>query len=95
MSKRIDKSWLVFASIENADHDRCIDIFRRPDMTFGFEEFRRDIEDSGAWTPTQYFSGRSFGACDDAYEAACRAVDWFDEQLKLTPSLKKYPSVAN
>ena len=70
MSKRIDKNWLVFASIENAEHDRCIDMFRRPDQTFGFEEFRRDVEDAGAWTPTQFFSGRAYRNCDAAYEAA-------------------------
>ena len=49
MSARIDKSWLVFLSIENFDHDRCVDLFSRPDGTHGFEEFRRDAEDRGAW----------------------------------------------
>ena len=56
MSKRIDKSWLVFISIENVEHDRCVDLFSRPDGTCGFEEFRRDAEDRGAWTPVSYFS---------------------------------------
>jgi hypothetical protein len=50
MSGRIDPSWLVFDSIENAEHDRCVDCFSRPDGSFGFEEFRRDVEDGGAWT---------------------------------------------
>ena len=27
MSKRIDKSWVVFASVENDDHGKCVDIF--------------------------------------------------------------------
>ena len=54
MSQRIDKSWLVFLSIENFEHDRCVDLFSRPDGTHGFEEFRRDAEDRGAWTPVQY-----------------------------------------
>ena len=47
MSKRIDKSWVVFSSVENLEHDRCVDLFSRPDDTFGFEEFRRDPEDGG------------------------------------------------
>ena len=47
MSKRIDKSWLVFVSIENFEHDRCVDLFSRPDGSYGFEEFRRDVEDRG------------------------------------------------
>ncbi len=49
MSRRIDKSWVVFDSIENRQHDRCVDLFRRPDGSFGFEEFRRDVEDAGNW----------------------------------------------
>ena len=47
-SKRIDASWVVLDSIENREHDRCVDLFRRQDDTFGFEEFRRDVEDGGA-----------------------------------------------
>ncbi|HEY2564091.1 MAG TPA: hypothetical protein VGI44_10300, partial [Acidimicrobiales bacterium] len=31
--------------------DRCVDIFSRPDGTFGFEEFRRDPEDMGGMDP--------------------------------------------
>ena len=51
MSARLDPSWLVLASWESADRFRCVDIFRRPDGSFGFDEFRRDPEDMGAWTP--------------------------------------------
>jgi hypothetical protein len=54
MAKRIDKSWIIFDSIENDEHNRCVDLFERPDGTFGFEEFRRDVEDAGGWTPVQY-----------------------------------------
>ena len=46
MSKRIDKSWTVYVSVENLEHDRCVDFFSRSDGSFGFEEFRRDIEES-------------------------------------------------
>ncbi|MFS3137068.1 hypothetical protein ACLRDC_17155 [Gluconacetobacter sacchari] len=42
MSLRIDESWIVLASIENEQHDRCVDLFARPGGTFGFEAFRRD-----------------------------------------------------
>ena len=51
MCRRIDKSWVVLRSIENREHDRCADLFRRADGSSGFEEFRRDVEDAGAWTP--------------------------------------------
>jgi hypothetical protein len=56
MSGRIEKSWVVLESIENDAHDRCVDLFLRPDGSFGFEEFRRDVEDAGAWTPVAYHS---------------------------------------
>ena len=67
MSKRIDKTWVVFASVENDDHDKCVDVFHRPDATFGFEEFRRDVEDRGRWTPVSYFSGAIFASKEAAF----------------------------
>ena len=76
MSLRLDKSWTVFRSIENADHDRCVDLFARPDRTFGFEEFRRDVEDAGLWTPVSNYSGIAYPTIDAALAAALRAVGW-------------------
>ncbi len=92
MSKRIDKSWVVFASVENAEHDRCVDIFSRPDKSFGFEEFRRDVEDGGAWTPTDYFSGKSFETAQAAYAAAEKSVFWLAEVLGANPKLRRIPN---
>jgi hypothetical protein len=80
MSKRIDPSWIVVDSIENREHDRCVDLFRRPDGSFGFEEFRRDVEDAGMWTPVQYYSYASFPSRDAAHDAASRAVAWLNDQ---------------
>lgn len=77
MSRRIDKSWVVFSSVENDEHDRCVDFFYRPDGTHGFEEFRRDVEDAGLWTPTQYFSGKSFDNADQAAAQAKRSIEWY------------------
>jgi hypothetical protein len=82
MSARIDKSWIVFNSIENREGTRCVDLFYRPDGSYGFEEFRRDPEDAGAWTPVQYFSGLSFASRDEALAAAVDAVGWLAEKLK-------------
>ncbi len=76
MSRRIDRSWVVFDSIENAGHDRCVDLFRRPDGSFGFEEFRRDVEDAGAWTPVAYCSAAPYASNEAARDAAVRAVAW-------------------
>jgi hypothetical protein len=76
VSVRLDPSWTVVASPSTPAVDRCVDIFSRPDGTFGFEEFRRDPEDMGAWTPVAYYSERVFSAEADALAAACDAVPW-------------------
>ncbi len=78
MHGRIDRAWIVVQSLENDDHNRCVDLFRRPDASFGFEEFRRDIEDCGAWTPVRYFSGLSFASAQSALEAARASVAWLN-----------------
>jgi hypothetical protein len=89
MSKRIDKSWTVFVSVENPDHDRCVDIFSRPDGSYGFEEFRRDIEDRGQWTPVQYYSGAIYRSADQALDTAERVVPWLSDVLAKQPELRK------
>ncbi len=76
MSMRIDKSWVVVRSIENREHDRCVDLFRRPDGTFGFEAFRRDVEDAGAWTPVAYYSSAVHPSENAALSVAVKAVIW-------------------
>lgn len=78
---RIDKSWLVLDSVENDEHDRCVDLFRRPDGSFGFEAFRRDVEDAGAWTAVAYHSGAAYGSKEAALAAAIDAVGWLAEAL--------------
>ena len=80
MSQRLQKDWVVLASIENDQHDRCVDLFRRPEGSFGFEEFRRDPEDAGAWTPVRFYAGRNFATREEALAAAKRAVVWLGEK---------------
>lgn len=82
MSRRIDKSWVVFDSIENGQHDRCVDLFRRPDGSFGFEEFRRDVEDAGAWTPVAYYSRAAYASKEAALEVAIMRVVWLGEAVE-------------
>ena len=89
MSKRIDKSWLVFISIENVGHDRCVDLFSRPDGSHGFEEFRRDVEDRGEWTPVHYYAGSSYLSREDALAAAMRSVAWLTDAVRESPSAQK------
>lgn len=81
MSGRIDKSWVVLDSIENGQHDRCVDLFRRLDGSFGFEEFRRDVEDAGAWTPVAYYSRVAYASNEAALDAAVARVVWLGEAV--------------
>ncbi|MFX4223330.1 MAG: hypothetical protein ACMVO3_21555 [Thalassobaculum sp.] len=79
MSRRLEEGWRVFDSVENRQHDRCVDFFSRPDGSFGFEEFRRDPEDAGLWMPVQYFSAARFETLGGARLAAAGAVPWLSE----------------
>jgi SAM-dependent methyltransferase len=81
VSSRLENSWLVRASHQTTEGNRCVDIFERPNGTFGFEEFRRDPEDMGAWTPTSFFSGHEYPSESDAVEAARRVVPWLGQLL--------------
>ena len=76
MSRRIDKSWTVLVSLETDDGLRCVDLFRRPDGTYGYEEFRRDPEDCGVWTPVTFASGLSYPTLEAVRSAAVTAVRW-------------------
>lgn len=76
MSSRLDKSWLVLVSYQTDEGNRCVDIFSRPDGTYGFEEFRRDPEDMGSWTPVSYFSHREYPTQSEASAAARMGVTW-------------------
>ena len=88
MSRRIDKSWVVFESVENREHDRCVDFFSRPDGSFGLEEFRRDLEDAGNWTPVAYYSATPYESAAAALAAGERAVPWLVDALAPKPELK-------
>lgn len=88
-AKRIDRSWRVFASIENAEQDRCVDLFSRPDGNCGFEEFRRDPEDAGDWTAVQYYAALAFPSRREALAEAVRSVIWLREALEESELVKQ------
>jgi hypothetical protein len=66
----------VVASLHNSEVDRCVDIFRRPDGTFCFKEFRRDAEDGGGWTLLSDYPHLSFDSGQAAVAAAKATVRW-------------------
>jgi hypothetical protein len=79
MSSRLDPSWIVISSAQTFEGDRCVDVFVRPNGSFGYEEFRKDPEDMGAWTPLHYFSDKQFSSEDEVIDAAKRTVSWFGQ----------------
>ena len=69
----------VLASVENAQGNHCVDIFMRPDGTFGFEEYRRDPEDGGGWYSLSRYSRHVFDTEQDALAQARASVAWLVE----------------
>lgn len=83
MRKVIKTSDVVCDSIEESSGSRCVDIFKRLDNTFGFQEFRRDSEDLSGWFPIGTFSSYIFENRDDAIQAACEKIEWLKAETKI------------
>jgi hypothetical protein len=66
----------VSRSIETPDGGRCVDLFHRPDGTFGFEEYRRDPEDGSGWYPIGHFGEAIFASEAAALAQAHKLVPW-------------------
>jgi len=72
----------VLRSINDQGADRCVDIFRRPDGTIGFEEFRRDVEDARGWFPIGGYSDCVYTDEAEALAAAVIAVAWLGPAIR-------------
>lgn len=79
MSDRIKNDWKVVQNIEIATGNYCVDIFKREDNSFGFEEFRRDSEDMGKWTAINYYSVLSYGSENEARRDAEDKIAWLKD----------------
>lgn len=66
----------VLHSFETPDGAQCVDLFRRPDGSYGFETYRRDAEDARGWFATGSYSRHSFPSETAAREAAVYAIPW-------------------
>ena len=63
---------LVVRSINNDDNTRCVDIFRRKDDSFGFEDYRFDPETNEGWYKIGFFEESTFfTSAIEAYDSAC------------------------
>jgi hypothetical protein len=86
----------VIASLHNTEADRCVDIVRRPDGTFGFQEFRRDAEDGGGWTLVSDHPHLSFAREEEAVASARATVVWLREPSPSAEAQRAAkPSVAS
>ncbi|MEM9477412.1 MAG: hypothetical protein AAGA71_19140 [Pseudomonadota bacterium] len=66
----------------NLDGDMiCVDVFVRPDGSYGFDEFRRDPEDGRGWYSIGHHGSARFGSFEDALEAAKDTVAWLKDAL--------------
>ncbi|WP_226893377.1 hypothetical protein [Nisaea sediminum] len=72
---------LVLVSHQTGDGHLCVDLIRRPDGSFGFEEYRRDPDDGHGWYPIGGTGGLIFQSQEAALSAARRTVRWLDELL--------------
>ena len=70
----------VIRSLHNDAVDRCVDILKHADGTFGFKEFRRDPEDRGGWTLVGYNPRRVYSTEEQAIAAARAAVVWLRDR---------------
>lgn len=66
----------VVQSINLTGEQVCVDIFVRPDGSYGFEEYRRDAEDLRGWFRIGQFGDRRFNGSEAARAAARAAVPW-------------------
>ena len=70
----------------NLDGDsQCVDIFRRPDGTYGFEEYRREPEDGRGWFAIGDYSPRSFDRESDALANAKASIPWLSSIVERAP----------
>jgi len=72
----------VLRSIETPDSGRCVDFFVRPDGTFGFEEYRRDMEDGRGWFPIGFHAEKIFKSDEESEEKALATVSWLKDALQ-------------
>jgi len=67
----------VVTSRNSLDGLVCVGVFRRPEGSFGFEEFRRDPEDASGWYGIGGFRELRYGSAEDADQDAVARVSWY------------------
>lgn len=75
----------VMVSIEAPGGMLCVDIFVRPDGSWGFEEYRRDPECGHGWYTIGGHAEQCYPSQPDARLAARKAVDWLQMVDAMPP----------
>ena len=79
--KTIFRRPVVTRSINSAEGLRCVDIFRREDNSFGFEEYRKDPEANEGWIKIGFFGEvTKFASEDEAFDEACETIPWLSQR---------------
>ena len=71
------KDQVVINSINNDDNNLCIDFFIRNNNTFGYQEYRKDPENTSEWYRIGNYDYKVFSNKDDAYHDAKKTIVWF------------------
>jgi hypothetical protein len=70
------KDRLVVASLETDNGLRCVDIVKRPDGSYFWDEWRRDPEDPSGWHSASRRSVGQFETEESARRDAAHIVEW-------------------
>lgn len=70
----------VLESINLDGDGLCVDFFKRPDSSYGFEEYRRDTETGEGWFPIGFYSDLRFETLDQARQQAIDCVIWLESE---------------
>ena len=71
---------LILRSLETSDAARCVDVCQREDGSYGFEIYRRDVEDASNWFAIGGFAGQCFATDSDAISVAAQYAPWITEE---------------
>ena len=75
------KRHVVTKSISSDEGLRCIDIFRREDNSFGFEEYRKDPEANEGWFKIGFSEEvTKFASEEEAFDEACETIPWLSQR---------------
>ena len=71
----------VMRSINRDDGQVCVDIFMRPDGSYGFDEYRRDPEDTRGWYSIGHYDAKIFASPDAAFTEALARIPWLRQMV--------------